>query len=143
MQPYLALWRISDQRVPSKPQMRAEKSQVFQPATLVTSRCAITFRNADEVVEFDERCEVPPHDERTSLDTELWIFGRYLRALAEASSLTYPLTATHAKQSESPDSRLACPKALKSASRRPRRAHRRRIACSSRVSGPKGKPFSL
>ena len=63
----------------------------------------ITFRNADEVVEFDERCEVPPHDERTSLDTELWILGRYLRALAEASSLTYPVTATHAKESESPD----------------------------------------
>jgi hypothetical protein len=63
----------------------------------------ITFRNAGDVIEFDARCEVPPHDERTSLDTELWILGRYLRALAEVGSLSYPVTATHAKESESPD----------------------------------------
>jgi hypothetical protein len=63
----------------------------------------ITFRNAGDVIEFDARCEVPPHDERTSLDTELWILGRHLRALAEVGSLSYPVTATHAKESESPD----------------------------------------
>jgi hypothetical protein len=69
----------------------------------------ITFQRAEDVVEFDERCQVPPHDERESLDTERWILGRYLRALAAAGSLAYPLTATHAKQSESPDFTLSMP----------------------------------
>ena len=69
----------------------------------------ITFRNAEDVIEFDERCEVPPHDERQSLDTERWILGRYLRALVAAGSLAYPITATHAKQSQSPDFTLSMP----------------------------------
>ncbi len=67
------------------------------------------FRNEEDVVEFDERCQVPPHDERESLDTELWMLGRYLRALAVAGSLAYPLTVIHAKQSESPDFTLGMP----------------------------------
>jgi hypothetical protein len=70
----------------------------------------ITFRNAEDVVDFDEHCEVPRHiDGRQSLDTERWILGRYLRALAAEGSLAYPLTATHAKQSESPDFTLSMP----------------------------------
>jgi hypothetical protein len=70
----------------------------------------VTFRNIDDVVKFDESCEVPRHiDGRQSLDTERWILGRYLRALATAGSLAYPLTATHAKQSESPDFTLSMP----------------------------------
>jgi len=73
----------------------------------------ITFRNEEDVVEFDERCEVPPHDERKSLDTELWMLGRYLRALAGAGSLAYPLTVIHAKQSESPDFTLSTPEGTK------------------------------
>ena len=70
----------------------------------------VSFRNMDDVVKFDEGCEVPRHiDGRQSLDTERWILGRYLRALATAGSLAYPLTATHAKQSESPDFTLSMP----------------------------------
>jgi len=73
----------------------------------------ITFRNEEDVVEFDERCQVPPHDERESLDTELWMLGRCLRALAVADSLAYPLTVIHAKQSESPDFTLSTPEGTK------------------------------
>jgi hypothetical protein len=70
----------------------------------------ITFRNAEDVIEFAERCRVPRHiDGRQSLDTERWTLGRYLSALAAAGSLAYPLTATHANQSESPDFTLSMP----------------------------------
>jgi hypothetical protein len=70
----------------------------------------ITFRNAEDVMEFDESRGVPRHiDGRQSIHTELWILGRYLRALAVARYLMYPLTATHAKQSESPDFTLNMP----------------------------------
>jgi len=70
----------------------------------------ITFRNAEDVIDFDERCIVPRHiDGRKKMDTESWILGRYLHALAAAGSLTYPLTATYAKQSESPDFMLSMP----------------------------------
>jgi hypothetical protein len=70
----------------------------------------ITFRNAKDVAEFDERCERPKHkDGKKSLDADLWIVGRYLRALAAARYLMYPLTATRAKQSESPDFMLSMP----------------------------------
>lgn len=73
----------------------------------------ITLGNEEDVVEFDERCQVPSHDERKSLDTELWILGRYLRALAAAGCLAYPLTIIHAKQSESPDFTLSTPQGAK------------------------------
>lgn len=69
----------------------------------------ITFRNAGDVVEFDEHCEVPLHEERESLDMELFMLGRYLRALAAAGSLIYPLTVVHAEQSKSPDFTLSTP----------------------------------
>jgi hypothetical protein len=70
----------------------------------------ISFFNAEDVIEFDERCVVPRHiDGRKKIDAESWILGRYLRALSAAGSLTYPLTATYAKQSESPDFMLTVP----------------------------------
>jgi hypothetical protein len=70
----------------------------------------ITFRNTQDVIEFDEGCTVPRHiDGRRKIDTESWILARYLRALAAAGFLTYPLTATYAKQSESPDFMLSIP----------------------------------
>jgi hypothetical protein len=73
----------------------------------------MTFRNVEDVIEFDAGCEVPPHHERISLDAELWMLGRYLRALAAAGLLTYPLTAIHAKESESPDFTLNMPDGAK------------------------------
>jgi hypothetical protein len=85
-----------------------KKSRGSRRSSVETS--PITFRNVENVVEFDERCEVPLHiDGRQSLDMELWMLGRYLRALAVAGSLAYPLTATHAKQSQSPDFTLSMP----------------------------------
>ena len=65
---------------------------------------SIKFLGRDEVFAFAQSCIVPFHiDGRKSADTEKWILSRYLLALADARLLAYPLTAAHAKESESPD----------------------------------------
>jgi len=69
----------------------------------------IIFPGEQEVIAFDEGCTVPRHDGRQSINTEKWILGRYLRALAAAGSLMYPFTVIPAEQSMSPDFILLMP----------------------------------
>jgi hypothetical protein len=77
--------------------MAKQRRDSLAPFTMRLQSRAQTFA-------FAQKCIVPEHiDGRKSIDTEKWTLGRYLLALADRGTLSYPLSVDHAPDSLSPD----------------------------------------
>jgi len=68
------------------------------------ARIVLSLRDREELLGFARRAVVPLHIEgRKNIDREVWSLSRYLFALTEHGRIEFPICASYALPSESPD----------------------------------------